>query len=63
MKTYIQDVEDALQALALRSIELVDRASIRSIVMSMYDTYDGMQPSAERLILKTYIERLEEAIK
>lgn len=63
MKTYIQDVETALQALALRSTEMVDRAPIHDLICLMYEAYDGLPPSGERLIIKTFIEKLEEIIK
>lgn len=63
MKEYIKDIESALQALSLRSIEMVDKAPIHKLICLMYEAYDGMHPSTERLILKTFIEKLEGIIK
>lgn len=59
MKNVIRDLEESLQELSLRSIEMVDRRQIREIIDSMYETYNQMNPSAERLTLKEYMDRLE----
>lgn len=63
MKESIKNVEFALQELSLRSIEMIDRAPIHDLICLMYEAYDGLPPSCERLILKTFIEKLEEIIK
>ena len=63
MKEYIKDLEDSLQALSLRSVEMIDRYSITQILLSMYETVEALPPSVERLILKEYISRLEEVVK
>lgn len=63
MKELIHDVEFALQALALRSTEMVDRLPIIKIIDEMNLSINDLQPSQERLMLKAFVEKLEKAIK
>ena len=63
MKELINEMLSTLQEIALRDVERIDRLPIRNIIESMYETANRMEPSAERLIFKEYIYRLERLIE